>query len=393
VHPCGNGKAGEKIKKLMIVIHSLRYGGSERVLLNLLKGLNKNDFSITLVLYERVFDFPLPENIEVKVLDIYASRNILRLTTRFILKIVNLARLIRQNKPDVVFSLLSSTNATLILAKLLSRMKCKLIVSEHTHPSINLKNEIYGGVTKIFIKKLYPKADKIIAVSEGIKQDLVQNFQLSKDKIEVIYNPADIKEIEALSRESAEHPLFKVQIPVIVSVGRLTRQKGYPYLLRAFSILRKSRASKLLIIGDGEDRTKLIEMTMKLGIEGDIEFFGFQANPFKYMAKSSLFVLSSLYEGFGNVIVEAMALGLPVISTDCPSGPSEIIEDKKNGILVPVKDEKTMAEAILQVLSNHQLSKELGENAVKRASYFHIDNIAEKYRKVFFENSSSAIRK
>jgi glycosyltransferase involved in cell wall biosynthesis len=377
--------------KLMIVIHSLRGGGSERVLINLLKGLDRSVFSITLILYERVFDFPLPEDIEVKILDIHASRNILKLTTGFILKTINLARLIRQNKPDVLFSLISSTNVTLILAKLLSRIKCKLIVSEHTHPSINLKNEIYGGITKGFIKCLYPKADRIIAVSEGIKRDLIQNFHISEDKVTVIHNPVDISEIEKLSQEMADHPWFHGEVPIIVSVGRLTRQKGYPYLLQAFSIVKSSQPCRLLLIGEGEDRTKLIEMAKELGIEADVEFLGFQENPFKYMVCSSLFVLSSLFEGFGNVIVEAMTLGLPVISTDCPSGPSEIIEDKKNGILVPVKDEKALAQTILQVLSDNRLSKELGENAVKRASDFSIDRIVKKYMEVFFENSSSPL--
>lgn len=377
--------------KLMIVIHSLKGGGSERVLLNLLKGLDRKDFSITLVLYERVFDFTLPEDIDVEILNIYASRNFFKLTAGFILKTASLVRAIRKNRPDVLFSLISSTNVTVTLAKLLSGVKCKLVVSEHTHPSVNLCNEIYGGITKYLVKKLYPKADRVIAVSDGIRRDLVKDFHTPETKIDVIYNPVDIEEIKMLSGEKVEHPWFNDPIPLIMTVGRLTRQKGYPYLLRAFSIVRESRNCRLIFIGEGEDRKKLEAMSEELGIKADTDFLGFQKNPFKYMAKASIFVLSSLFEGFGNVIVEAMALGLPVISTDCLSGPSEIIEDKKNGILVPVKDEKALALAILHVLSDDMLSRELGNNAVQRASDFSIEKIVKKYREVFFENSPSAV--
>ena len=377
--------------KLMVVIHSLRGGGSERVLVNLLKGLDRYKFSIILVLYERVFDFPLPDNLEIKILDIYASKNLFKLAAGFISKIINLTKLIRQNKPDVIFSLLSSTNVTVILAKLLSRMKCKLIVSEHTHPSVNLNNEVYGGITKGFVKFLYPRADRIIAVSEGIKEDLIKNFNIPEKKITVIYNPVDINEIKRFSQEDVDHPWFYDELPVIVSVGRLTRQKGYPYLIGAFSIVMKSLPCKLLIIGEGENRGRLVKLAEECGLERDIEFLGFQKNPFKYMVNSSVFVLSSLYEGFGNVIVEAMALGLPVISTDCPSGPSEIINDKKNGILVPVKDEKALADAILSVLTNSQLKNNLGREAKKKAQTFAINKIVEKYRGIFREDSSSSL--
>lgn len=378
-------------KKLFVVIHSLRWGGSERVLINLLNGLDKEKFSITLVLYERVFDYPLPENIDIRVLDIYTGRNFLILLKSFFFKIIKLAKLFGQNKPDVIFSLLSTTNVTVILAKLLSRVNCRLIVSEHTHPSENLKNEPYGFITKCLIRKFYPKADRIIAVSSGIKEDLIKNFNVPEKKIAIIYNPIDINNIRMLSEEHVDHPWFQERIPIIVSVGRLTRQKGFPYLLRAFSILRKSFYCRLLIIGDGEERESLIKMAEDSGYRGDIEFIGFQKNPFKYMAKASIFVLSSIFEGFGNVIVEAMVLGLPVISTDCPSGPSEIITDGENGLLVPVGDEYALSEAILEVLTNKELRDKLIIRAKERAETFALDRIITCYSEVFCEDTSSPL--
>lgn len=377
--------------KLFVVIHSLRWGGSERVLVNLLNGLDRKRFSITLVLYEKVFDYAIPENIDLKLLDIYTGRNLIVLAKSFILKIINLTKLIKQNKPDVIFSLLSTTNVTVILAKLLSRVNCRLIVSEHTHPSENLKNEPYGFLTKFLVKQFYPKANKVVAVSSGIKEDLIKNFNVPEKKIAIIYNPIDINNIRMLSEEHVDHPWFRERIPIIVSVGRLTRQKGFPYLLKAFSILRKSFYCRLLIIGDGEERESLIKMAEDSGYRGDIEFIGFQKNPFKYMAKASIFVLSSIFEGFGNVIVEAMALGLPVISTDCPSGPSEIIENGESGLLVPVRDEYALADSILDVLTNNELREKLIKGARKRAETFTMDKVIKYYTEVFCENPSSSL--
>lgn len=380
-------------RKLFVVIHSLRWGGSERVLINLLNGLDREKFSITLVLYERVFDYPLPENIDIRILDIYTGRNFLILLKSFFLKIINLAKLFSQNKPDVIFSLLSTTNVTVILAKLLSRVKSRLVISEHTHPSENLKNEPYGFITRLLIKRFYPKADKIISVSNGIKTDLTKNFNIPEGKITVIYNPVDLDNIKMLSEEDVDHPWFQEETPVIVSAGRLTKEKGFPYLLKAFSILRKSNTCcRLLIIGDGEEKKKLVEMANDSGYKEDIEFLGFQKNPFKYMARSSLFVLSSIFEGFGNVIIEAMALGLPVISTDCPSGPSEIIEDRENGLLVPVRDEYALSEAILEVLTNKELRDKLVRKAKARAESFALDRIINYYTEIFYEDPPSLIR-
>jgi glycosyltransferase involved in cell wall biosynthesis len=377
--------------KLLVIIHSLKGGGAERVVINLLKGLDRDKFSITLGLYERVFDFPLPNNIEVEILNIRAGKNIFTLGTGFIRKIIRLSGIMRKAGPDIVFSLLSSTNVTVILAKLLSGIRCKLIISEHTHPSVNLDNERFGWITKLFMRYVYPYSDTIIAVSGGIKRDLMKNFNLSDNKIALIYNPVDLREIQMLSRETVDHPWFHDNIPVIISAGRLTKQKGYPYLIKAFSLARRSLSCRLMILGEGKDKERLIAMTRELGIARDVEFLGFRENPFRYMAKASLFVLSSLYEGFGNVIVEAMALGLPVISTDCPSGPSEIIHDGKNGLLVPVQDEQALAMAITEVLTNKALRERLAIEAKRKSEVFALEKIMKDYGRVFSENSSYSV--
>jgi glycosyltransferase involved in cell wall biosynthesis len=375
------------IIKVMIIIHSLKGGGAERAVVNLLKGLNRRDFSITLLLYEEIFDYPRPENIELITLGIRSSKNILKFTLGFVKKIISIAKSIRINKPDIVFSVLSGTNVIAILAQSLSGIGCKVVGSEQNHPSLSLQNQLYDGVTKFLMRRFYPKAEKIIAISQGIKKDLVENFHLTEEKIEVVYNPVDIREIEILSEEAVYHPWFNDELPIIVSVGRLTKQKGHSYLIKAFSVVRQSLPCRLLIIGTGDEEGNLINAVDRLGLRNDVEFLGFQKNPFKYMAKSSLFVSSSIYEGFGNVIVEGMALGLPVISTDCPSGPSEIIEHEKNGLLVPIKDERALAQAILKVLTNDDMKRSLSDEARSRARHFDLNSIVQKYGNIFLETS------
>ena len=374
-------------KNLMIIIHSLKGGGAERVVVNLLKGLSRRDFSITLLLYEGIFDYLLPENVEVITLGIRSSRNILKTTRGFILKIISIARLIKKNKPDIVFSLLSDTNVITILARSLSGVHTKVIVSERNHPSLSLKNALYGGITKFLMRYCYPKAERIIAISQGIKKDLVENFNLPGEKIEVIYNPVDIAEIETLSADEISHPWFNDELPIIISIGRLTKQKGHSWLIKVFSIVRQSLPCRLVIIGTGEEEENLVNMVNALGLKNDVEFLGFQRNPFKYMARSSLFISASRYEGFGNVLVEAMALGLPVISTDCPSGPAEIIEHGKNGILVPTEDEGRLERTILNLLTNDELRRKLSGEAKIRAQYFALDKRVEQYSDVFLQTS------
>jgi glycosyltransferase involved in cell wall biosynthesis len=357
----------------------------------LLKGLDRNEFLITLVIYEGVFAYSIPDKTAIEILDIRSSRNVFKFLINFILKIIRIASSIRRNRPDIIYSLISSTNVTVVLAKVLSRLSGKLILSEHSHPSQALKNNYNDRITAYLMKYTYPKTEKIIAVSEEIQQDLIKNFNILPGKVKVIYNPVDIREIETLSHEKVDHHWFNSEKPVIISIGRLTKQKGYQYLIEAFSIVKRSFPCKIVIIGEGEEKAEMISRVRSLGIESDVAFLGFQKNPFKYMVRSSVFVLSSLCEGFPNVILEAMSLGLPVVSTDCPSGPSEIIEDKRNGLLVPVKDNKALAQAILDVLTNDKLRKNLSLEARERAQSFELNNIIEQYRGIFLENPSSVI--
>jgi len=204
-----------------------------------------------------------------------------------------------------------------------------------------------------FLMRLfYPWADKVVAVSKGVADDLVRITRLPKDKIQVIYNPVVTSEFFIKAEEPLDHPWFKPgEPPVILGVGRLTEAKDFPTLIRAFTLVRKERPARLMILGEGEDRPKLDALVKELGLEKDVALPGFVENPYKYMKRAAVFVLSSKWEGLPTVLIEAMALGTPVVSTACPSGPSEILEGGKWGRLVPVGDVEALAKAIVEALS------------------------------------------
>lgn len=372
---------------LMIVIHSLQGGGAERVLVNLLKGLSRDEFEITLVLYEDRRAYQLPENIQLRVLGIPAGRNLFSLGTGFLKKILALTRLITAQRPDLVFSLLSSTNAATILATRAAGTAARIAVSEHTFPSVNLANERFGSITARIVRLLYPRADRIIAVSRGIRDDLQRSFGIHEELLQVIYNPFDLDEISRLGKERIEHPWFSPadsgQLPVIVSAGRLTKQKNYPLLLRGFALTSKIFPCRLVILGEGPDRVPLERLIAELGLEHKVLLAGFQQNPFAWIAKAAVFALSSLYEGFPMVLVEAMALGIPVVSTDCPSGPAELITQDVNGLLIPLNNEEALSRALLRILSDRALSSALSEGGRKRAEDFGVSRISEEYRHMF----------
>jgi glycosyltransferase involved in cell wall biosynthesis len=231
------------------------------------------------------------------------------------------------------------------------------------------------------VKRFYPLADAVVACSKGVAEDLVQNMKVPRERVHVIYNPTD-PEIEAKAQEPVDHPWFKnSKIPVILCVARLAPEKDLPTLIRAFSIVRKERPAKLVILGEGSERAKLEALVKELGLEGDVWMPGFVDNPFKFMKRATVFALSSKFEGFGMVIAEALAVGTPVVSTDCPSGPAEILGGGKWGKLVPVGDYEKLAEAILETIENPPDREKLKE----RGRDFSLDRIGQQYLQLITE--------
>lgn len=370
------------MKKVLFVIPNLGKGGAERACANILDKLDRNKFDLYCIFYDNNHVYNIKENVKTYTLNLSGTQNRLKKIIRSLHRMIKISQIIKKENPNSIVSFMNTVNLSTIISKILSASKAKIIISEQNTPSVQQKG-LLGFITKLFMKIIYKKADIIVAVSRGVKNDLMKNFGIKENKIAVIYNPIDIDKIRKLSKEEiTECEWFNEPIPIIINVASLTEKKGHKYLLRAFKIARERIRCRLVILGEGPKEKELKELTKNLGISEDVKFLGFQKNPFKFMAKSTVFVLSSIFEGFPNVLIEAMACGIPVISTDCPSGPNEIIKDGTNGFLVPVKDEKTLAEKIIHLIGDDGLRKKFILNGLNNAQKFSVDKIIELYQEV-----------
>ena len=368
------------MKKIFFIIPTLSGGGAERVFLHILRHLNRNKFEPHLILFEKkgAFLFDLPSNLSVKVLkkktSIYGFKWLV---------FINLARLLKLEKPDVAVSFMPYTNLIVSLAKFLSGIKLSLIISERYTLSFSHEGWLDEFLRRFTIRNFYPKANRIIVNSKNMGIELQQMFNIPLSKIAVINNPIDIQKVNKLSNENINHSWNEENFPVIIAIGRLTSQKGFSYLIKAFSIVVSDGIPcRLLILGEGVDKEKLKKLAMELRVDDKVSLLGFQKNPYKYLCRSTLFVLSSLYEGFPNVLLEALALGVPSIATRCPTGPEEIITHEVDGILTPPADEMALANAIKRGLLDQGLRKRLGEAGKKRAENFRVKKIVRLYEEV-----------
>lgn len=326
-------------------VPSLRGGGAERVVVALANGMAGRGHKVDLVLTQAVGPY-LSEVAEgVRIVDLKRKR--------VLTSILPLARYLRRERPDAMLSAMDYTNIIAILSQLLSLHRCRHIVTEHNAPSKALYGTATGFVMRWLIWLLYPLADRVICVSKDMAKEMHELLGLPMNKVSTIYNPIDTKMARSRMREPIEHPWFTTDDwPIFLAVGRLTRQKDYPTLLNAFATLRKERCARLIILGQGTEDTSLKALSTELGIDSDVYFAGFQNNPFAFMANCDVFVLSSAWEGFGNVIVEAMACNAHIVSTDCATGPREILEDGRWGRLVPVGDHALLANAMAAALDD-----------------------------------------
>jgi glycosyltransferase involved in cell wall biosynthesis len=363
--------------KVAFFLPSLEGGGAERVVVNLIKEFVKREIKVELVLASAKGPYLSEVPKEVRIIDLKSLR--------VIFSIPKLIAYLREEKPEIFISSLSHANIVSIISKKIARSKTKLFLREDNTLSLVFYNSksFKTKVIPFLMKLLYPYSDLVIAVSKGVKDDLEKFAKLPENKIKVIYNPVITQDLFIKAKEPVDHPWFAEDCPpVILGVGRLTKQKDFPTLLKAFALVRKEIDSRLVILGEGEERKNLEQLAKELGIDEFLWMPGFVDNPYKYMSKASVFVLSSIYEGLANVVVEALALGLPVVSTDCPSGPSEILENGKYGKLVPVGEAEELAKAILYIIKSH---KEINQAAIERAKMFEVDKIAVKYLDMIYE--------
>lgn len=362
-------------KKILFVGSSLGSGGAEKILIYLINNLDPGKYDMRLVLLQRTMDY-------VKELEHPIRIDYFDKTSRlsFIKIILQLRRLLREYRPDAVISLLNFINIVAVLSKLLSGIKTRTIICEHLH-LLNYYRSFWGRIKKVLAAFIFGKADDIVVVAADMKAHMEKEFGLPPAKVKVIYNPIPLEKILEKSREEVDHPFFRAkQLQVIITAGRLVRQKRYDRLIRAFAQAKAKEPNlRLLILGRGELEQELKSLAAELRVRDDIDFLGFKENPYAWIAKARAFALSSEREGFPNVLIEAMVCGVPVISTDCLSGPREIIETSHSGLLVPEEDLHQLAEALADIVRDDARRRRFVEAGKRYAANFRVDKVIPQY--------------
>jgi glycosyltransferase involved in cell wall biosynthesis len=370
-------------KRVLFIINSLAGGGAERVMCTLLRA-SQGEFGnsqISLLLLDReAAMYDVPRWIEVQQLDCRHS---------LVRSIWSVWRALTRAKPDLTVSFLTRSNVANIIASTL--LGIPVVISERVNTSSHLGAGAGATVARLLLKATYPKARRIIAVSQGVADDLQASFGIRRDRMAVIANPIDVEAIRAQADSGAPVP---VESPYAVTMGRLVPNKNFGMLIEAFA--RSKIAGKLLILGDGPERDALAQQIEMLGLSGRVVMPGFSANPFPTLARAAFYVSPSNAEGFPNSLLEAMSLGLPVISTNCPSGPSEVLADlpreqvglgvtfAPHGILVAPNDPDAMAQA-LQAMADPARRQSYAERAPKRAADFGVARAKDAYWAVIRE--------
>lgn len=365
-----------KKKKIFFVIPSLDSGGAQRTFLNILNHVDKDFFNCILILYSKQGEYLefLDKNIDI--IDLKTERSLFAIP-KLVLKILTY-------NPDIIFSTIRYVNASTVIANLISFRNAKVVIREtNNHTAAGVKKNL----KEIIVSWCYRKADLIISLSEGVKKDLIKRHSVMNSKIKTIYNPVDIEFINNKKSENIHDKYYlnglnKERLKLI-TVGHLQYQKGYDLLIKSMKNIKDKFPFSLVIIGDGEERDKLEKIVQSENLSEFIFFMGHQENPYKWIAKSDLFILSSRWEGFGHVIVESMSLGVPVISTDCESGPNEIITDNHNGFLFKNYDSKELENKLEFLYHNKQLLSNMKDKTISRSKDFSAKKITQDYQKIF----------
>jgi glycosyltransferase involved in cell wall biosynthesis len=377
-------RGGEEMREpchVAIFLPSLRGGGAEKAAVNLSKGFSAKGLKVDLVLAKSEGPFlkQVPES--VRIVNLKSSR----ILTSFFPMISYL----RSRKPEILISSMNHANVVAVLASKMSRANPRTYSVVHNQnlsllkPGSNILP--FKLVADALMNIAYRKAFGVVAVSKGVASAFAGATRIPLDRIHVIPNPIDTDDIAVRNLSAPNHPWFKKMrhIPVVIGVGRLEKVKDFPTLMRAFSkIIKKGCRARLVIAGEGSERSDLESLAESLGLGPYVSLPGFVQNPFAYMKRASVLVVSSLSESFGNVLVEAMACGTPVISTDCDYGPRETLDGGRYGPLVPVGDVNSLSDAIQKILCERPDRRAL----MQRAAEYSVENVTERFLEVMDMN-------
>ena len=393
-----------RAEKIAVLLPSLEGGGAERSMLNLATGFLAKGREVDIVLCQAKGAFldEIPAGATMIELEatgglrarwIIARSNLqdffIRLrpvllakkTAPEVASIRSLQRYIVASQPDVILSALPYANLSAIWAKELSGSRVPVIVSERialssycAAPS-NSRKWRWRYLPEL-VRRTYPKANRVVAVSDHVADELITTIGLHQDSVITVHNPVVDDNLRTRAQQPLEHPWFaQDEPPVILAAGRFTEQKDFATLIRAFAAVRADREARLVILGEGRLRDDLEQLVCTLGIQADVYMPGFVENPFQYMARASVLVLSSAYEGLPGVLIQALACGCPVVSTDCPGGSSEILEDGNYGALVSIGNADEMAKAVLAELDDPTPREIL----LRRAEDFSVERAVNSY--------------
>ena len=386
------------MNNILLIIQNLSNGGAERAI-TLLANTLKDDYNVTLAIFDGNQKEYIPE---VNVIDLK-----IRDSKSFFKKIINIFKRIKRIKKikkqldiNYTISYLSGPN----IVNVLSKNKDKTIISIRNMQSKLKKNILRDVVNQITLKK----ADKIITVSDEVKLDVIQHYKVDENKIKTIYNMVNLKQIYEKQKEKIEEEIFLNDGVKIINIGRLIIQKGQWHLIKAFKIIIENYPNaKLIILGRGELEEEFKNLINELNIEKNVYILGFKTNPYKYLRNSDIYISTSNYEGMSNVILEAMACGLPIIATDCPGGTKEILLDKPKigtyikkqqeadyGVLIPnlkrkfnnnnelEQEDIELANTIIELIQNKEKTKYYKKKSTQRIQDFSVESIKKQWKEL-----------
>lgn len=361
---------GSRVKQhIALLVGSLRGGGAERAMLDIARGLAERGFAVDLVLMRCSGPYAedVPDSVHVVALNTYGM----------LATLPALMGYLHRRQPRVLLSTLNTCNVAALLARVKLGRRLAVIVRQASHFSMSHATGPWRKRILLTVeRKLWRFADAIVTNSSAVADDLKRITPRLAPRVRVIRNPVVWPDLPAKAAEPVDHPWMRdAHVPVVLATGGLRPVKDHATLLRAFALVVREHAARLVIIGDGRERDRLLALARELGIDGELEMPGFQRNPFAWMSRARVFVMSSLFEGAPNALVQAMACGTTVVSTDCPGGTREILGDGTWGALTPVGDHAALAAAVSEAMDNPMAAGEL----IRRANDFSAESSINGY--------------